>query len=362
MSDAWKVIVIGDTCDDEYVYGTVDRISPEAPVSVLKYTRSEKTKGMAANVNNNLRSLGVATDLLTQKESIVKTRFIDENSGYQLMRMDEEVEVTPISAAQLKSSFIHFGGFDAMVISDYGKGFVPEDRMMEIMNSFNGPIFVEQGKALRNAASDVQVCVVGNPCNTNALIALHNCRDIPAQRFAAMTALDENRAKALLASKSDTHVDKITHLAIWGNHSTTMYPDFENTQINGQNLPQVINDRAWLENDFIPRVQNRGAEIIQARGLSSAASAASACLDHIRNMSGLNKSSDWFSAAVASDGEHYNVPKGLFFSFPLTKSQTNHSNYEIIKDIELSNFAKARIKTSTDELLAEREVIKDLLA
>lgn len=146
MSDAWKVIVIGDTCDDEYVYGTVDRISPEAPVSVLKYTRSEKTKGMAANVNNNLRSLGVATDLLTQKESIVKTRFIDENSGYQLMRMDEEVEVTPISAAQLKSSFIHFGGFDAMVISDYGKGFVPEDRMMEIMNSFNGPIFVDTKK------------------------------------------------------------------------------------------------------------------------------------------------------------------------------------------------------------------------
>ena len=146
MSDTFKAIVLGDTCDDEYVYGTVDRLSPEAPVPVLKYTRSEKTKGMAANVNNNLRSFGVATDLLTHKENIIKTRFIDENSGYQLMRMDEDKEVSPITAAQLRSSFIHFGGFDVMVISDYGKGFLPEDRMKEIIESFNGPIFVDTKK------------------------------------------------------------------------------------------------------------------------------------------------------------------------------------------------------------------------
>lgn len=146
MADAFKVLVIGDTCEDEYVYGSVSRVSPEAPVPVLKYDYVEKTRGMAANVNQNLRSFGIVTDLLTHKESIVKTRFIDKESGYQLMRMDEEVEVTPISASQLRSSFIHFGGFDAMIISDYGKGFVPQDRMLELIDTFQGPIFIDTKK------------------------------------------------------------------------------------------------------------------------------------------------------------------------------------------------------------------------
>ena len=224
----------------------------------------------------------------------------------------------------------------------------------------NGPIFVGQGKALSKAASDIQVCVVGNPCNTNALIAMHNCRDIPAQRFAAMTALDENRAKALLAQKAQTSVESITQLAIWGNHSTTMYPDFENAKIAGQALEQVITDRTWLEEKFIPRVQKRGAEIIKARGQSSAASAASACLDHVRRMSQKSPSNTWFSAAIASDGQHYGVPKGLFFSFPLKTTQ--QGTYEVVSTVKLSEFAKKKLELTSKELLAEREVIKDLLA
>ncbi len=223
----------------------------------------------------------------------------------------------------------------------------------------NGPIFTAQGRALARAASDVRICVVGNPCNTNALIAMRNCREVPAERFTAMTALDENRARAQLALKAGVNVGQVTNLAIWGNHSSTMVPDFDNGKISGKPVTSVITDRNWLEKDFFATVQKRGAAIIAARGKSSAASAASACMDHVRHF--LNKTPDgqWFSAAVPSDGNPYGVPDGLIYSFPIR----SHGNgkYEIVKGVNLTPFAKEMIGLTTKELLDEREVVKDLL-
>lgn len=221
----------------------------------------------------------------------------------------------------------------------------------------NGPIFVEQGKALLKAASDVRVAVVGNPCNTNALIAQHNCRDVPATRFSAMTMLDENRAKAQLAIKAKAGVGDIQNMIVWGNHSSTMFPNFEHGTIGGKPIAQVIGDRNWLEKDFMGIVQKRGAEIIAARGKSSAASAASALVDHIQNF--MTPNGRVFSAAVPSDGQQYGIPKGLIFSFPI-KAKAN-GEYEIIQGMDLSDYARTMIKKTTDELLAEREVVKDLL-
>lgn len=223
----------------------------------------------------------------------------------------------------------------------------------------NGPIFVGQGKALANAASDVRCVVVGNPCNTNALIAQHACKDIPATRFSAMTALDENRARNQLALKAGVPVGDVTNMCIWGNHSSTMYPDFENTLIGTKRAHEVISDRTWLETDFITTVQKRGAAIIDARGKSSAASAASACIDHVKNFYNKTPEGKFFSAAVPSNGEAYGIPAGLMYSVPV-RSHGN-GDYEIVTNLELSDFAKAKIKVTTDELLTEREVVKDLL-
>jgi malate dehydrogenase len=223
----------------------------------------------------------------------------------------------------------------------------------------NGPIFVAQGKALNKAANDVRIVVVGNPCNTNALIAQHNCREVPATRFSAMTMLDENRAKAQLALKSKSSVGAITNLAIWGNHSSTMVPDFENAKINGKPLLETVTDRSWLENEFMITVQKRGAAIIAARGKSSAASAASACIDHIGRFMNKTPEGDWFSAAVPSDGNAYDIPAGLIFSFPV-KSLGNGS-YEIVKNLNLSDYARKKIGETTKELVEERAVVKDLL-
>jgi malate dehydrogenase len=223
----------------------------------------------------------------------------------------------------------------------------------------NGPIFVQQGRALGKAASDVRCVVVGNPCNTNALIAQHNSRDVPAHRFSAMTMLDENRAKAQIALKSGVNVGAVENVAIWGNHSSTMVPDFENAKISGKKLTDVITDRKWLENDFFTTVQKRGAAIIDARGKSSAASAASACIDHVQQFLTKTPKGRWFSAAVPSDGKHYDIPAGLIYSFPI--SSNGDGTYEIVKGVELSSFAKDKIALTTKELLAEREVVKDLL-
>ncbi|NRA44313.1 MAG: malate dehydrogenase [Oligoflexales bacterium] len=223
----------------------------------------------------------------------------------------------------------------------------------------NGPIFVGQGQALNKAAADVRVVVVGNPCNTNALIAQHNCREIPATQFSAMTALDENRAKAQLAKKSGVGVEHIKNMIVWGNHSTTMYPDYENVSINGKAAPEVISDHNWFESEFIPCVQKRGAAIIAARGKSSAASAASACLDHIKRFITPSKPGECFSAAVPSDGKLYDIPRGLMFSFPI--KSLGQGKYEIASDFNLSANAQAKLKKTSDELVSEREVVKDLL-
>ena len=223
----------------------------------------------------------------------------------------------------------------------------------------NGPIFVGQGKALTRAASDMRTVVVGNPCNTNALIAQRNCPDVPAERFSAMTALDENRAKAQLALKSNVGVGEISNLAIWGNHSSTMYPDFENAKIGGKKCTDVITDKEWLTDSFITTVQKRGAAIIAARGKSSAASAASACIDHIKRFITPTPENDWFSAAIPSSGKHYGITEGIMFSFPLRSD--GKGNVNVVENIELSEFAKEKIKASEEELVKEREVVKDLL-
>lgn len=223
----------------------------------------------------------------------------------------------------------------------------------------NGPIFVAQGKALSGAASDVRCVVVGNPCNTNALIAQHNCREVPATRFSAMTMLDQNRAMAQLAKKAGVGVEAVKNLAIWGNHSSTMVPDFENATIAGKPVTEVITDRAWLEGEFFTTVQKRGAAIIAARGKSSAASAASACIDHIKQFITPTPAGQWFSAAVPSDGKAYDIPTGLMFSFPLRAD--GKGGYEIVEGLELSDFAKSKIKLTSEELLSERDVVKDLL-
>lgn len=223
----------------------------------------------------------------------------------------------------------------------------------------NGPIFVGQGRALNRADAALRVVVVGNPCNTNALIAQRNCQEIPAERFSAMTALDELRAKAQLAKKAGVNVKAVSNMVVWGNHSTTMYPNFEAALINGRPASAVVSDRGWFTDFLLPSVQNRGAEIIAARGKSSAASAASACISHIKHFLTKTPEGDCFSAAVLSDGQHYGVPKGLMYSFPLVS--TGDGNYRIVEGLTLSAYSKEKIAKSADELLKERELVKDLL-
>lgn len=222
----------------------------------------------------------------------------------------------------------------------------------------NGPIFVGQGNALQKAASDVRAVVVGNPCNTNALIAMHNAAGVPKERFSAMTRLDENRAAAQLAKKAGVGVAEITNMTIWGNHSATQYPDTENAKIGGKPVRDVISDVEWLQGDLIKKVQQRGAEIINARGSSSAFSAANAAIDHVRSLIAKTPDGDWFSAAIPSDGS-YGIPEGLIFSYPLVSD--GNGGYSIVQGLAHSDFAKDKIAKTVEELLAEREVVKDLL-
>ncbi|MFU8803443.1 MAG: malate dehydrogenase [Bradymonadaceae bacterium] len=223
----------------------------------------------------------------------------------------------------------------------------------------NGPIFVGQGKAINDhAADDVRVCVVGNPCNTNALIAMHNAPDVPNERFTAMTRLDENRAKHQLANKAGVPVARITNMGIWGNHSNTMYPDFFNTKIDGTPVPSVIDDQEWLRTDFIKTVQQRGAAIIKARGASSAASAANAVIDHVRDWFRPTPSNDWVSMAVPSTGA-YGIEEGLIFSFPVRCD--GKGNYEIVEGLELNDFSREKIEITKNQLIEEREIVTELL-
>lgn len=224
----------------------------------------------------------------------------------------------------------------------------------------NGPIFVGQGQALSaRAADDVRVLVVGNPANTNCLIAMHNAKDIPKERFSAMTRLDQNRAKAQLAQKAGVKVTDVTKVTIWGNHSATQYPDTENARIKGKPVTDFIGHVDWLRGEFITTVQKRGAAIIEARGSSSAASAASAAIDHVRSYLSKTPDNDWFSAAIPSDGS-YGIDEGLVFSFPVRSD--GKANVEIVEGLEWSDFAKDKIKATTEELRKERSVVEDLLA
>ena len=222
----------------------------------------------------------------------------------------------------------------------------------------NGPIFVGQGQALERAATDVRVVVVGNPANTNCLIAMNNAKDIPSQRFSALTRLDQNRAYAQLAQKAGVTVNDISNVTIWGNHSATQYPDAENAKINGEPAMSVITDHEWLRGDFITTVQKRGAAIIAARGLSSAMSAANATLDQVKSFLHKTAEGDWFSAAVPSDGS-YGIDEGLIFSFPLTCDSAG--NYSIVQGLTLSDFAQEKVAATLAELREEKAVVADLL-
>ncbi|MGH2490140.1 MAG: malate dehydrogenase [Candidatus Limnocylindria bacterium] len=222
----------------------------------------------------------------------------------------------------------------------------------------NGPIFVDEGKAIaQHAAKSVRVVVVGNPCNTNCLIARANAKSVPDDRWSAMTRLDQNRARSLLANKAGARVRDVKKLAIWGNHSATLYPDFTNATVNGKAASNAI-DRAWLEKDFIPTVQQRGAAVIAARGASSAFSAAQALVDHVNSLVTATPRDDWFSAAIVSDGS-YNVPKGLVSSFPLQSK--GDGGYEIVSGVTLDRFASEKTAATISELEKERDLVKDLL-
>jgi malate dehydrogenase len=223
----------------------------------------------------------------------------------------------------------------------------------------NGKIFVGQGKALaERAAKDVRILVVGNPCNTNCLVAYHNGKAIPAERWTAMTRLDHNRARSALAKKAGVGNDDVTCVTIWGNHSNSQYPDFTNAKIKGRPATEVIGDRNWLENTFVPQCQNRGAAVIKARGSSSAMSAANGALDHVKSLLQATPAHDWVSAAVISKGE-YGVPTGLVFGYPCRSDGAG--NFTVVGGLKLDAFGQDKFQKTLQELQEERDTVKDLL-
>ena len=239
-------------------------------------------------------------------------------------------------------------------------GSVPRKAGMERgdLLGINGKIFTGQGQAIaNNAASDVRVLVVGNPCNTNCLIAMNNAPEIPRDRWFAMTRLDENRAAAQLAAKANCQVSDVSNVTIWGNHSATQYPDYYNSKIGGQLAPEVISDDTWAHVNFIPTVQQRGAAIIQARGASSAASAANAAIDTVKSLTNPTAEGDWNSVCVASDGS-YDTKEGLITSFPI---RSDGEKWEIVQDLPINEFARGKIDASVNELDEERTLVSDLL-
>lgn len=240
-------------------------------------------------------------------------------------------------------------------------GSVPRKAGMERKDllGINGKIFIGQGKAIeKNAAADVRVLVVGNPCNTNCLIAMNNAKGIPADRWFAMTRLDENRAKSQLALKAGVDVTAVSNLAIWGNHSATQYPDFFNARIDGRPATEVITDTAWLQGEFLTTVQQRGAAIIKARGSSSAASAANAVVDTVRALTTPTRYRDWYSVAVCSRGD-YGVEAGIISSFPIVTN--DDGSWEIVQRVPVGEFSQAKINATVAELLEEKSLVAELL-
>ena len=239
-------------------------------------------------------------------------------------------------------------------------GSVPRKDGMERADllGINGKVFTSQGKAIAScAAADVRVLVVGNPCNTNCLIAMNNADGLPSDRFFAMTTLDENRAKTQLARKAEADVTSVKNMTIWGNHSATQYPDFYSAKIGGKPATEVIDDEPWLKDIFIPQVQKRGAAIIKARGASSAASAANAIVDSVRKLTTPTPAGETFSMCLCSDGS-YGTPKGLIISLPC---RSDGQNVKVVTDVALNDFSRAKFEASVQELSEEREAIKDLI-
>jgi malate dehydrogenase len=239
-------------------------------------------------------------------------------------------------------------------------GSVPRKAGMERKDllGINGKIFIGQGQAIeKNAAADVRVLVIGNPCNTNCLIAMNNAKKIPRHRWFAMTRLDENRAKAQLAHKAGVEVTRVTNMTIWGNHSATQYPDFYNAKIDNRPANEVIGDEKWLKEEFIATVQQRGAAIIKARGLSSAGSAANAIIDSVRFLTNDTPANDWHSVAVCSDGS-YGVDDGLISSFPV---RVRAGKWEIVQKLSINEFSRDKIDKSVAELKEEKSLVSDLL-
>ncbi len=240
-------------------------------------------------------------------------------------------------------------------------GSIPRKAGMERKDllGINGKIFIGQGQALaKNAASDVRILVVGNPANTNALIARHHAPEIPANRWHAMSRLDEDRAKSMLAAKAGCHSSSVKKVAIWGNHSSTLYADFENATIDGMPLFTALSDRPWLEGEFQANVQQRGAAIIAARGLSSSLSAANAAIETVRSLCEVTPVDEWHSVSIPSDGS-YGIEEGLMVSFP---TRSNGIEASIVQDLPLSNFAHTKIKQTVDELREEKAMVADLLS
>ena len=248
-----------------------------------------------------------------------------------------------------------------LLVGSIPRGIVVDGKKIEERSDLlkiNGGIFTDQGEAIgKLAQKDAKILVVGNPANTNALIGRTKSEN-PAQSWFAMTALDANRAKAQLAEKAGADISSVTNMTVWGNHSPTMYPDPYTAQIDGVSAVEVINDPDWIENKYLPLVQQRGKAVIDARGASSAASAANAAIDTVKAVDNQTEEGDWFSAAVPSDGS-YGIPEDLIFGFPLTSN--GQGKVDIVQGIELNDFAQAKIKITTDELLSEKEAVKDLL-
>ena len=249
-----------------------------------------------------------------------------------------------------------------LLVGSIPRGIVIDGKKIEERSDLlkiNGGIFTDQGSAIGELAkSDAKILVVGNPANTNALIGMNKANNNSQQWF-AMTALDANRAKAQLAEKANVEISSVKNMVIWGNHSPTMYPDPYNATIDGQSAAEVINDRSWIEDEYLPLVQQRGKAVIDARGASSAASAANAAIDTVKSVINPTNDEDCFSAAVVSDGS-YGVPEGLIFGFPLRTAEDG--KVEIIQGIELNEFAQTKIKVTTDELESEREAVADLIS
>lgn len=274
------------------------------------------------------------------------------------MELDDCAFPTLAGVVKADSDHLEDGFADCNLVLCVGS--VPRGAGMERgdLIKVNGPIFTNTGKAINSAAAkDVRVLVVGNPCNTNCLIAMSNAPDVPRDRWYAMTRLDQNRAVSQLAQKSGSHVSDVRNVTIWGNHSATQYPDFYNAKIGDKSALDAIGDENWLQNDFIEIVQKRGATVIKARGASSAASAANAALDNVRDIFSPTTEGQTFSAAVCSDGS-YGIDEGLIAGFPLT---SDGSNWSIAQGFEHNDFARAKIEATVAELRTERDTVKDLL-